>query len=90
MTSRLSVYEALNHSRKEIFIGVTARPLIELIAVPRSWFPDEIVHWGATEHLAVRRVAEDLPPKDAWQFSSIYMGYIEREGWTVIRQKPAD
>lgn len=87
MKSGLSVYEALNHARKEIFIGVTSRPLIELIAVPRTWFPPEIAHWEPSEILAIRRIKDGMSAAAAWEFSDIYTGYIERAGWTILRQK---
>ena len=83
----LAVYEALNHSRKEIFIGVTSRSLAEIGAVPRNWFPAEIAHWGAAEPLDIRGIAEGMPDADAWQFAALYEGYIERADWTIIRQK---
>ena len=89
MKSRsLSVYEALNHGRKEIFVGVTARPLLELIVVPRDWFPVEIAHWEPSETLAVRRIKDGMTVEEAWKFSAVYVSYIERQGWTIIRQKP--
>lgn len=86
-----SVYEALNHARKEVFVGVTRRPLVELIEKPRKGLPAEIAHWDAEETVAIRVLSAGLPAAEAWEFAGIYVScYIEREGWRVLRQSASD
>lgn len=87
MTARkLAVYEALNHARKEIFVGVTERPLADVIE--RSWDrPLEISHWTPAEDLSIRGLSEMMPEADASEFVEVYVSYIEREGWKIICQR---
>ena len=87
MTSRFSVYEALNHARKEVFVGVTLKPLEDLIETPRRGVPPEISHWASEETVTLRGLTEELPAEDAWEFACIYLScYVPRAGWRVIAQ----
>lgn len=82
------VFEALNHARKEILVGVTAVPIPEFIQRRTENLPVEVSHWEPMEELSIRSLAEAMPVEDAWRFVGVYVSYIERDGWRIIRQAP--
>jgi hypothetical protein len=87
---RVSVFEAMNHARKEILVGVTALPIPELFQGQTANLPIEISHWEPAEEVTLRRLAEEMPVSDAWQFLDLYSFFIEQGDWRIIRQAPSD
>ena len=83
------VFEALNHARKEILVGVTALPIPEFIRGRKENLPLEVSHWVSTEELSIRRLAGNMTLEDAWEFVALYAFYIEKGDWRIIRQTPA-
>ena len=85
---RVSVFEAMNHARKEILVGVTPLPIPELFQGRKENLPIEVSHWHPAEEVTLRRLAEEMPVADAWQFLDLYSFFIEQGGWRIIRQTP--
>jgi hypothetical protein len=89
MTSRsVTVFEVLNYARKEILVGVTDLAMNDLIRGRSGGLPVEVAHWGSTEDIDFRSLSSNMPIADAWHFIGMYVFYIEKGGWRVIRQKP--
>ncbi|MFI5348976.1 MAG: hypothetical protein ACHQ2Z_05495 [Elusimicrobiota bacterium] len=84
------VFEAWNHARKEILVGVTTLAIPEFIRGRKDNLPVEVSHWGPTEELSIRRLTENMPVQDAWQFVALYAFYIEKGDWRIIRQTPPE
>lgn len=87
---RVSVFEALNHTRKEILVGLTSSAIPESSDRRTFDLPGEVAHWDPAESLSVRRLADNIPLADAWQFVELYAFYIDKGDWKIIRQSPAD
>ena len=84
----VTVFEVLNYSRKEILVGVTDRPMDDFIRGRSASLPVEVSHWGSTEDIDFRSLSSNMPIADAWHFIGMYVFYIEKGSWRVIRQKP--
>lgn len=80
---KVTVFEAVNDRRREIFVGVTTLPMHELIARP----PETIRHWTEGE-TAFRSLEFGLPLDEARAFIERYAQVNAREGWTVLLEKP--
>ena len=85
---KIAVFEALNHARKEIYVGTTERPLAEIVDTRLAALPPEIAHWAKAEELSIRGLSEAMPAADAREFIDVYVSYIERDGWKILRQRP--
>jgi hypothetical protein len=83
-----AVFEALNHARKEILVGVTSVPVPEFVRGRKEHLPVEVAHWEAADDVTFRRLAENMPAADAWQFVDLYAFYIGNGDWSIIRQQP--
>jgi hypothetical protein len=84
----VAVFEALNHARKEILVGVTALPIPAFVRGRTDILPIDVAHWGPTDEISFRRLAENMPIADAWQFVDLYAFYIGQGDWRIIQQAP--
>ena len=79
-SARVTVFEAINRSRREIFIGATAQPMHVMISAFRaappagteSWLPDEVEY---------RSLAFDVELEQAEGIVRRYAA--AQEGWKV-------
>ena len=88
MSARVSVFEALNHARKEILVGATERPLPEFGDGAGIELPAEFAHWLPSDGIAFRRLSENMPVEDARHFVELYAFCVEQGGWRVVRMPP--
>ena len=79
--SLVTVFEAVNATAKEIFVGMTKDPMHELISRHRESPP--VKHWLSSHEIDYRSVEFDLPVSDASQFISRYVEAIRRGKWVV-------
>ena len=79
------VYEAINETLKELFVGLTELPLDQLQARHKSAFPAAIAHWKLdTERIIYREVETDLP--DAKAFVESYALNMQKNDWKSITE----
>lgn len=79
------VYEALNETLKELFVGLTELPLNELEARHKSGLPAVIAHWKlGAERIIYREIEPDL--SDAKAFVEGYARNMAKNGWKSITE----
>lgn len=84
--SRVTVYEVLNGTRREIFVGIVARPMVELVGTFRSALPLQAAHWSAADRLEFRSVEFGMTESDARAFIEGYASALAPSGWRMIRE----
>ena len=86
-TSGLTVFEVINQTRKEFFVGTTILGMHEVIEQHRDAPPSAIAHWQQGDKINYRSIKFDLPVKDAAQFIETHAKRLARtSNWKVIRQ----
>lgn len=84
----VTVFEAINRTRKEFFVGTTARKMHEIIAQFSDSLPPEIAHWKTNDKIDYQSIEFNLPAKDAKQFGAACARSLARSSdWKVIRQR---
>ncbi len=83
--SRVTVFEAVNSTLKEFFIGTTTLTMNVGIARHQDTQPPEISHWKATQDINYRSVEFGLSAEDAEKFIAGYVRTLPR-GWKVIKR----
>ena len=78
----VTVFEAMNLSRKELLIGATTLPMSELIAGFRGAPPSETRGWRFDEGVAYRSLEFGLNAEDAAAFIRRYAA--TQRGWRII------
>lgn len=79
------VYEAINETLKELFVGLTKLPMNQLEARHKSGLPAAIAHWNPGVHRIIyREVEPDLADPKA--FVAGYAKNMEKNGWTSITE----
>lgn len=78
--TRVTVFEAINRVRGELFIGATPRPMHVLIAELRHSPPPETASWLPDE-VEYRSLAFDLEREEAKDYIRRYAA--ARSGWKV-------
>ena len=69
-------------------MGITALPIPEFARGRKENLPVEVAHWEPMDQLSFRRLAENMPLADAWQFVDLFAFYIGQGDWRIIRQLP--
>jgi hypothetical protein len=79
------VYEAINETLKELFVGLTDLPMDQLEARHKNGLPTTIGHWKlGTERIIYREVEPDL--NDAKAFVEGYALSMKKNGWKSITE----
>ena len=83
---RTHVFEAINETLKEFYIGLTSVEVTveELQRRHRDAAPAPISHWQPDHRISYRRVESGLPRNDGHAFVGSYAMTVSRVGWTVI------
>jgi len=85
--TRYTVYEAVNISRKEIFIGITSRKIFEAMAqLMENDRPPCIKHWDAADAIDIRSVEFDLSAAGAKEFLKEYVRNRALIGWRCLAE----
>jgi hypothetical protein len=79
--SQYTVFEAINKSRKEIFIGVTRSPVFETVAELRHARSRPVADWDPEDRVIVRSLEFGLSLKQAKLLVSGYTHSKPPKGW---------
>ena len=82
----VSVYEAVNDSLKEIYLGTTTLLSDQLAAQFPRTPPPATAHWEAGHRVFVKVVEHSIPLKDAHAFIDHYSGSAASSGWRVLKE----
>ena len=79
------VYEAINETLKEMFVGLTDLPMNQVEARHKSGLPGVIAHWKlGAERIIYREVEADLADPKA--FVEGYAKNMQKNGWKSITE----
>jgi hypothetical protein len=81
----VTVFEASNVTRKEIYAGTTAYLLDQLVKDFKKRPPKAASHWKEDDEVAYHCVEYALPPGDAQSFLEGYSRSAALMGWKVVR-----
>lgn len=79
----VSIYEVLNETRGELFIGTTWR-LKDLLGFQQMTPPAVVRHWKEGDRLRFRTVEYGIPNADARAFIDTYAGSDLVKSWKVL------
>jgi hypothetical protein len=82
------VYEAINETLKELFVGLTDLPIDQLEARHKNGLPPVIAHWKlGTERISYRDVGTTIPdPSIAKSLVESFSRNMQRTGWKSITE----
>lgn len=80
--ARVTIFEAINLSRKELFIAATALPMHALIASISASAPPEVGGWRTDDAVEYRSLAFNMKPADAPAFIRLYSA--TQAEWRII------
>ena len=84
---RLIVYEAINETLREFFVGTSKMPLAQLQLRHRSNAPETLSHWRPGEHrIEYREIEPDMPSADAATFIQSYIRSIGKPDWKILTE----
>lgn len=78
----VTVYEAVNDARREIYVGLSMNFIGQVELTIRE--VPELRHWLADEPIRVRGVEYGVPMRDAWDFVERYARSRANAGWRVM------
>lgn len=81
----VTVFEASNVTRKEIYAGTTGYLLERLVKDFKTAPPKAAAHWRRDDEIAYHCVEYALPPEDAESFLDGYARTAAILGWKVVR-----
>jgi hypothetical protein len=82
-TPKVTVFEAINRPRKEVFIGATALTMAELMIAFRRTPPPAVAHWKYEESVEFRSLEFGMEPAEAEAFVREYSASMRLGGWRV-------
>ncbi|UPT74849.1 MAG: hypothetical protein M0D55_03800 [Elusimicrobiota bacterium] len=88
-TGNVTVFEVVNLSRRELFVGRTTLPMNALIAHHRAARPAAMKGWGHGDDVEYRALEFGMTPRAALEFARGYVASFRRDGWRVIGEETA-
>lgn len=82
--SNATVFEVVNETLGEVYVGTTRGTMAELIESFRRERPKALAHWRREHRLNFRSIEFDLPQQAADAFVRNYAASIERLGCRAI------
>ena len=82
---KVTVYEAVNETTRELFVSATELPMHVLINLHATLPPDPIRHWKPKHSVHYRSLEFDLPRDDAEKFIAGYSAALGRADWKIHR-----
>ncbi len=83
--SRLRVYELINDSLREIYVGATLFPAEQIILKFTEIPPAAISHWDFMTHkISPNEVENDFPDSTTESFIARYINSSLPKGWKFI------
>lgn len=83
---RVSVFEAVNDSLRETFLGTTAATPDSLAAGFAERRPRAVSHWATKDRISLNIVEPSLSESDAHDFIRHYAASLEAAGWKPLRE----
>ena len=83
---RSAVYELLNETLREVYVGFTDQPLETFVVHIKKHRPTEVKHWLDGQSLIFRCVDPDIPADVAPAFIGRYVGTVAAAGIRVYWQ----
>ncbi len=80
---KVTVFEALNLPRREIFVAATTRSMNELIADWKAHPPAEL-RWRPAESIDFRSLEFDMNAEEAVAFIKKYALTVVPDGWKIV------
>lgn len=81
------VYEVVNETLKELFVGATKSPLENLHDQHKKTPPPSISHWRFNEHrIKYREIEKEMPDADFRAFIDGYANANKKSGWKIITE----
>lgn len=85
----ITVYEAANDTRREVYVGTTNLLIDQLIRAFHSFLPRVARHWKKEDRILFRCVEYSIPVSEARKFIDGYAKSDALKGWKVLRDEPA-
>jgi hypothetical protein len=82
--SKVTVFEAVNETLKEFYIGTTTLPAWELENLSQNVAFRKNTHWEQRQQIVYRVVEEGLSLDEALAFIKSYAKTALRTGWKVV------
>ncbi len=82
----VSVFEAVNDTVKEIYLGTTTLLSDQLAAQFPRTPPPATAHWESRHRVFVKVVEYSIPLKDARAFIDHYADSAAAAGWKVLKE----
>ncbi|MBI5883351.1 MAG: hypothetical protein HZB91_09640 [Elusimicrobia bacterium] len=80
----VAVFEAVNATLKEFYIGVSPLAFDEVERRLRERPPEPISHWRSDQDISYRCVEPELGLKQSAAFLEVYADTISKIGWKAI------
>ena len=88
LNRRFTVFEAVNDTIKEIFLGTTDAGMEEVVDQHQASLPERIAHWKPDHRVRYRGVEFMLTAGQARKRVVSYGRAVDRPGWTVVSGPP--
>jgi hypothetical protein len=85
MADRVSVFEAINETLQEFYVGISPLPGDANLA---GTLPTLIPHWKTGHKTACRFVASEMERAAAGQYVQSHAKSLARTGWKVLTESP--
>jgi hypothetical protein len=82
----VAVYEAINDSLRETYVGTTSLPFDAVASHFRRNPPPAAAHWKTEQKVIVNIVEDSLRLNDALDFIQHYAASLEAVGWRALRE----
>lgn len=83
---RVAVFEAVNDSLKETYLGTTANPVDMLASGFSDRRPRVVSHWAPKDRISMNIVESALSLSDADAFIRHYAATLVAAGWKPLRE----
>jgi hypothetical protein len=88
VTDKVIVFEAINESLQELYVGISTLPLaMDEIAIRNNEQPPKAIgHWRQGDNIWYHCIEPSLPTKDTQNFIRTYAKKIARAHWKVLAE----
>lgn len=81
----VTVFEAVNETRKEIFVGVSDLLIDQLERAFQSSPPKSVQHWTSDDRILFRSIEYSVAAKETDDFIDAYLRNDALKGWKTFR-----
>lgn len=83
---RVAVFEAVNDSLKETYLGTTVNPVDVLAGGFTEMRPRVVSHWAPKDRISMNIIESALSMSDAEAFIKHYAATLAAAGWKPLRE----